>query len=130
MFGPAAFAYVYVIYGVHHCLNVVTESEGYPAAVLIRAVEPCEGLELMRVRRQVRDVRRLTNGPGRVCQAFGIDRGLNGSDLCGDILFIEDHGISPPDIVVTTRVGVDYAGPWKDMPWRFYIGRHPGVSKR
>jgi DNA-3-methyladenine glycosylase len=130
MFGPAGFAYVYVIYGIHHCLNAVTEAEDYPAAVLIRAVEPCEGLELMRVRRQVHDVRHLTNGPGKVCQAFGIDRGLNGSDLCGDVLCVEDRGTSPADIVVTTRVGVDYAGPWKDMPWRFYIAGHPGVSKR
>jgi DNA-3-methyladenine glycosylase len=130
MFGPAGFAYVYVIYGMHHCLNAVTEAEDYPAAVLIRAVEPCEGLELMRARRQVQDVRHLTNGPGKVCQAFGIDRDLNGNDLCGDVLCIEDRGTSPSDIVVTTRVGVDSAGPWKDMPWRFYIAGHPGVSKR
>jgi DNA-3-methyladenine glycosylase len=130
MFGPAGFAYVYVIYGMHHCLNAVTEVEDYPAAVLIRAVEPCEGLELMRARRQMRDVRHLTNGPGKVCQAFGIDRGLNGSDLCGDVLYVEDRGTSSSDIMVTTRVGVDFAGPWKDMPWRFYIAGHPGVSKR
>lgn len=130
MFGPAGFAYVYVIYGMHHCLNAVTEREDYPAAVLIRAVEPCEGLDLMRARRQRQDMRRLTDGPGKVCQAFGIDRALNGSDMCGDVLFVEDRGTTPPDIVVGTRVGVDYAGPWKDMPWRFYIAGHAGVSKR
>jgi DNA-3-methyladenine glycosylase len=130
MFGPAGFAYVYMIYGLHHCLNAVTEPEAYPAAVLIRAVHPCEGLELMRARRGRQDVHRLANGPGKLCQAFGIERCLNGLDLCGDVLFVEDGGTSPADIVVTTRVGVEYAGPWKDMPWRFYIAGHPGVSKR
>lgn len=130
MFGPAGFAYVYLIYGMHHCLNIVTEQEDYPAAVLIRAVEPSEGLELMRKRRPILDVRRLTNGPGKLCQAFGIDRRLNGLDICGEALFIEARGTGLVDIVVTTRVGVDYAGPWKDKPWRFYIAGHPGVSRR
>jgi DNA-3-methyladenine glycosylase len=130
MFGPAGFAYVYLIYGMHHCLNIVTEQEDYPAAVLIRAVEPGEGLELMREQRPILDVRRLTNGPGKLCQAFGIDRRLNGLDLCREALFIEDRGTSLVDIVATARVGVDYAGPWKDKPWRFYIAGHPGVSVR
>jgi DNA-3-methyladenine glycosylase len=130
MFGPAGFAYVYVIYGMHHCLNVVTEPEAYPAAILIRAVQPCAGLELMRARRRKQDIRLLASGPGRLCQAFGIDRGLNGIDLCGSVLFVEGHGVSPADIIATSRIGVDYAGPWKDMPWRFYIAGHPGVSKR
>jgi DNA-3-methyladenine glycosylase len=130
MFGPAGFAYVYLIYGMHHCLNIVTERENYPAAVLIRAVEPSEGLELMQKRRLTLDVRRLTNGPGKLCQAFGIDRRLNGLDMCGEALFIEARGTNLVDIVVTARVGVDYAGPWKDKPWRFYIAGHPGVSIR
>jgi DNA-3-methyladenine glycosylase len=130
MFGPAGFAYVYVIYGMHYCLNAVTEHEGYPAAVLIRAVQPCEGLELMRARRRKEDIRLLANGPGNLCQAFGIERGLNGADLCGDILFVEDRKVNPAEIVTTTRVGVGYAGPWKEMPWRFYIAGQPGVSKR
>ena len=130
MFGPAGFAYVYVIYGLHHCLNAVTELEGYPAAVLIRAVQPCEGLELMRARRRKQEIVSLASGPGRLCQAFGIERSLNGVDLCGDTLFVENHRVRPAEIVATTRIGVDYAGPWKDMPWRFYIGGHPGVSKR
>jgi DNA-3-methyladenine glycosylase len=130
MFGPAGFAYIYLIYGMHHCLNIVTEREDYPAAVLIRAVEAGEGLELMREQRPILDVRRLTNGPGKLCQAFGIDRRLNGLDLCGEALFIEDRSTSLIDIVATTRVGVDYAGPWKDKPWRFYIAGHPGVSVR
>lgn len=130
MFGPAGFAYVYLVYGMHHCLNVVTEQEGYPAAVLIRAVEPSEGMALMQKERPLPDVRRLTNGPGKLCQAFGIDRRLNGLDMCGEALFVEDRDTRLVDIVVTTRVGVDYAGPWKDKPWRFYIAGHPGVSIR
>jgi DNA-3-methyladenine glycosylase len=130
MFGPAGFAYVYVIYGLHHCLNAVTEAEGYPAAVLIRAVHPCEGVGLMQARRRMRDISLLASGPGRLCQAFGIERSLSGTDLCGDTLFLEDRHVGPADIVATTRVGVDYAGPWKDMPWRFYLAGHPGVSKR
>jgi DNA-3-methyladenine glycosylase len=130
MFGPAGFAYIYLIYGMHHCLNIVTEQEDYPAAVLIRAVQPSEGIALMQKGRQILDSRALTNGPGKVCQAFGIDRTLNGLDMCGETLFIEDRGTAVVDIVVTTRVGVEYAGPWKDQPWRFYVAHHPGVSKR
>ena len=130
MFGPAGFAYVYVIYGMHHCLNAVTEPEGYPAAVLIRAVQPCEGIELMRSRRRKHDIRQLASGPGRLCQAFGIERSLSGTDLCGDTVFFEDRRVSPADIVATPRIGVEYAGPWKDMPWRFYLAGHPAVSKR
>jgi DNA-3-methyladenine glycosylase len=130
MFGRAGFAYVYVIYGMHHCLNAVTESEGYPAAVLIRAVQPCEGIELMQARRRQHDIRLLASGPGRLCQAFGIERSMSGIDLCGGTLFCEDRRVGPAAIVATTRIGVDYAGPWKDVPWRFYIAGHPGVSKR
>lgn len=129
MFGPPGFAYIYLIYGMHHCLNIVTEVEGYPAAVLIRAVEPIAGLELMRQRRQISHKRLLTNGPGKVCQAFAIDRQLNAADMCGDVLFVEDRGEPPGHVVATTRIGVDYAGPWKDKPWRFYVRDHPSVSK-
>ncbi len=128
MFGPAGFAYVYLIYGVHHCLNLVTETEGFPAAVLIRAVEPIDGLDLMYVRRRRQKERELTNGPGKVCQAFAIDRSLNGVDVCGEVLFVDDRGDEPLAIVATTRVGVDYAGPWRDKAWRFFIQGHGAVS--
>jgi DNA-3-methyladenine glycosylase len=130
MFGPAGFAYVYLVYGMHHCLNFVTEPEAYPAAVLIRALQPGEGIKLMQARRRKQEMRLLANGPGNLCQALGIERSFNGVDLCGGMLFVDDLGCRPPDIVVTTRVGVDYAGPWKDMPLRFYIAGHAGVSKR
>ena len=130
MFGPPGFAYVYLIYGMHHCLNVVTEDEGYPAAVLLRAVEPQAGIELMQKRRQTTKVHLLTNGPGRVCQAFAIDRCLNATDMCGEVLFIEDRGEPPDDIMATTRIGIDKAGPWRDKLWRFYVCDHASVSKR
>ena len=130
MFGCAGYAYVYLIYGMHHCLNVVTECEGYPAAVLIRAVAPCEGISLMRARRRIGDERQLANGPGKVCQAFGIDRGLNGLDMCGETLFIESRGTGAVEIALSPRIGVDYAGAWRDQLWRFYIASQAGVSRR
>ena len=88
MFGPAGFAYVYLIYGFHHCLNFVTEAADYPAAVLIRAVEPVDGIELMKARRRKTDLRELASGPGKLCQAFAIDRSLNGVDVCAAPLYV------------------------------------------
>lgn len=120
MFGPPGYAYVYLIYGMYHCFNVVTEREGYPAAVLVRAVEPISVLQAGRSpnRRSL-----PTNGPGKVCRYFGIDRSFNGIDLCGSVIFIEDRGthIAPEEIAHARRIGVDYAGRWKDIPWRFYL---------
>jgi DNA-3-methyladenine glycosylase len=130
MFGPAGFAYVYLVYGFHNCLNLVTEREDYPAAVLIRAVEPSDGIELMQKHRSAAAGRGLTDGPGKLCQAFAIDRSLNGTDLRGDVLYVEDRSEMPPLIVASPRVGVDYAGEWKDKPWRFFIQGHRCVSKR
>lgn len=104
MFGPPGYAYVYMIYGMYHCLNIVTEREGYPAAVLIRAVEGIKG-------------------PGRLCRALRIDRELNGTNLStSKKLWIEDSGekISQLKIKKGKRIGVDYAGKWKDKLWRFY----------
>jgi DNA-3-methyladenine glycosylase len=114
MFGPAGVAYVYLIYGMHHCFNVVTEREGYPAAILIRAVHPVEGPMGGGV----------VNGPGRVCRFFGIDRTLNRLDLTlGRTLWIEDRGERVPASAITTapRIGVDYAGAWAAKPWRFSL---------
>ncbi len=131
MFGPPGHAYVYLIYGMHHCLNVVTEREGYPAAVLIRAIEPVHGLDLMRRHRGGRSFRDLTNGPGKVCQALAIDRGLNGHDLCvGHALWIA-AGESPPPEAITAgpRVGVRGDDRARTVPWRFALYGHPGVSR-
>jgi DNA-3-methyladenine glycosylase len=129
MFGAAGHAYVYLIYGFHCMLNIVTEPEDFPAAVLIRAVEPLSGTALMKKRRGIDEPRSLASGPGKLCQAFGIDRALNGYDLCGKMLYIEDRAGSVPEIVATPRIGVDYAGRWKHKPWRFLIRNNEFVSK-
>ncbi|MCC2643602.1 MAG: putative 3-methyladenine glycosylase [Nitrospira sp.] len=118
LFGPAGLAYVYLIYGMYHCLNVVTESEEFPAAVLIRAIE-VEG--------------RLIDGPGRLCRAFSIDRTLNRLDLTRrEGLWFEDWGdhLSPKAIGAFPRIGVDYAGLWAKKPWRFRLQTGGGVKKK
>lgn len=124
MFGPAGHAYVYLTYGMHHMLNVVTEAEGFPAAVLVRALEPVEGLELMQARRAGRPLREVANGPGKLCQALAIDRALNGHDLIrGSELWIEP-GVEITDSAVarTPRIGIDYSEPeHREAPWRFTI---------
>ncbi len=123
MFGPPGYAYVYLIYGQHHCLNIVTEREGYPAAVLIRAVEP--------IVPEAARAAVIPNGPGKVCRYLEVDRTFNGADLCGSVLYVEDRGevLSPECIVAAPRIGVDYAGPWREKLWRFYIRGNPFVSR-
>ncbi|MBC7225722.1 MAG: DNA-3-methyladenine glycosylase [Thermoflexales bacterium] len=133
MYGPPGHAYVYQIYGLHHCLNIVTEAEGFPAAVLIRALEPLEGLEQMRQRRGVADPVLLTAGPARLCQAMEIDRRLDKADMCApDAVLFVDAGAPVPDDQVATgpRVGVQGDLRARTVPWRFYIRDHPCVSGR
>ena len=130
MFGPAGHAYVYFIYGFYNMLNLVTEARDYPAAVLIRAVEPVNGIDLMKQRRRSEVLRNLASGPGKLCQAFAIDRSLNGTDICGKVLYVEDRGEETPKIVSTARVGVGYAGKWKDKPYRFLVRGSEFVSRR
>jgi DNA-3-methyladenine glycosylase len=129
MFGPAGHAYVYLVYGFHHMLNIVTEQKDFPAAVLIRAVEPVSGMALMKKRRGIEEPRQFASGPGKLCEAFAIDRMLNGADLCGTLLYIRDDGDAMPGIVARPRIGVDYAGTWKHKPWRFLIEGSEFVSK-
>lgn len=133
MFGPPGYAYVYFTYGMHWMLNFVTEAEGFPAAVLIRAIQPLEGLELIAARRQGQPPIRWTDGPAKICQALGIDRKLNGVDLCDPQaeLFVE-MGAPIPDPAVTNgpRVGLySVPEPWKSVPWRFLAveSRLPGA---
>ncbi|MCS7178447.1 MAG: DNA-3-methyladenine glycosylase [Anaerolineae bacterium] len=133
MYGPPGHAYVYQIYGLHHCLNIVTEPEGFPAAVLIRALEPLEGLERMRERRGVVDPLLLTSGPARLCQAMGIDRRLDKADMCAPdaVLFVEaDMPIPDEQVATGPRVGVQGDQQARTVPWRFYIRDHPYVSRR
>ena len=158
MFGPPGMAYVYLVYGMHACLNVVTEPDGSPAAVLIRGLAPVEGLDQMRLARaaQATAARRVTSpdqaasdleriaripdlrlasGPGLVGATFGLDRGWTGVDLCdpGSSLRLAPPTFDPtreaPKIVATPRVGIDYAGaPWTTMAWRFLLAADPSVS--
>jgi DNA-3-methyladenine glycosylase len=130
MFGPAGHAYVYFIYGFYNMLNLVTEAKDYPAAVLIRAVEPVDGVAAMQRRRRSDSLRSLASGPGKLCQAFDIDRSLNGADLCGTTLYLEDRGEPAPRFKSTPRIGVDYAGKWKAKPLRFVVPNSEFVSRR
>ena len=129
MFGPAGHAYIYFIYGFYNMLNLVTESKDYPAAVLIRAVEPLAGIELMKERRRISALRNLASGPGKLCQAFAVDRSLNGADLSGGVLYVEDRDEPIPKFQATARIGVDYAGKWKAKPYRFLVRDSEFVSK-
>jgi len=117
-YGPGGFAYVYFIYGMYYCFNVVTGSEGKPECVLIRALEPLDGIELMKKRRHTENIRNLANGPGKLCNAMAIDRSIYGCDLCQNELYIEDCGFSP-EIEVSKRINIDYADEAKDFMWRF-----------
>jgi DNA-3-methyladenine glycosylase len=137
MFGPPAHAYVYLVYGMHHCLNVVTEADGRPAAVLIRAVEPIEGLAAMRAARGRAAVadQRLAAGPGCVGAAFGIDRSFTGLDLCdpSSPLFLAPApaGERVPTVTSGPRIGIAYAGePWTSRPWRLAVADSPSLSRR
>ena len=119
MFGEPGHAYVYFIYGVWYCLNVVTAAAGVPHAVLLRALEPVSGIT------------DKTWGPGLLCRAMNIDRRLNGVDLLGDVLWLErpsEKKTKRPRITRATRIGVDYAGDWAKRPWRFFDSDSPYVS--
>ncbi|MFP4345451.1 MAG: DNA-3-methyladenine glycosylase [Anaerolineales bacterium] len=133
MFGPPGHAYVYLIYGIHHCLNLVTEEPGFPAAILIRALEPIEGLEVQqRLRGPERPFEELTRGPGRLCQALAIDRGFDGLDLCASEspLWVEEEPGAPPEAIARSpRVGVTGDQEARSVPWRFFIQDNPWVSR-
>ena len=130
MFGAPGHLYVYLVYGLHHCLNVVAGPGDKPEAVLIRALALDEGVNLARARRgaSVPD-RRLASGPGNVGQALGVDRTLNGANLLGDVVWIEARDGPAPRIASGPRVGVDYAGDWAARPLRFWISDDPHVSR-
>lgn len=136
MFGPGGFAYVYLIYGMYACLNVVTQKAGEPEAVLIRALQPLiiqsERIHPGQEHFGGRKVAEILNGPGKLCREFGIDRSLNGIKLFrANGLWIEaGEEIAPRKIAKTRRIGVAYAGIWKDKPLRFYIQGNPFVSKK
>ncbi len=130
MYGIGGTAYVYFVYGMYNQFNVVTNVADTPHAILVRAVEPSEGLEIMRRRRQGRSEYELTSGPGRLCLALGIDRTLDKQDLLGERVWVEEGtSISPRQIARGPRVGIDYAGAWMKKPWRFWVRDNPFVSR-
>lgn len=126
MFGPPGYIYVYVSYGMHHCMNVVTDPEGVAGAVLLRALQPLEGISVMEERRGGRPPIDLCNGPGKLCQAMAITREQNGADLEGNDLWIEDDGFTPDRLESTTRVGLSSG---RDLPLRFFLPENPYVSR-
>jgi DNA-3-methyladenine glycosylase len=134
MWGAAGHAYVYLIYGLHHCMNVVTQPAGVPEAILLRALEPLDGLALMRRRRGLpaeAPDSRLCRGPGALCQALGVSRADNGSDLVrGPLRIVEGAPVPPALVARTPRIGVDYAGSDAARPWRFVVRGSPAVSAR
>jgi DNA-3-methyladenine glycosylase len=133
MYLAGGHAYVYFVYGMHWCLNAVTGQIDQPQAVLIRALEPVEGIEMMRSRRGLSQITQLTSGPAKLCEAFGIEKLHGGLDLTkktASRLFIEDTGRPIPrsKIEITPRIGVDYAGEAARWPLRFYVKDNPHVS--
>ena len=119
MFGPPGHAYVYLIYGMHHCMNVVTEREGHGSAVLLRAIEPVKGVE------------GRTQGPGLLCRAMHIDRSQNAHDLLSDDFYLAEPASSESLVIIKRpRIGVDYAGRWVKRHLRYYIRGNPFVSRR
>ena len=118
LFGPPGHAYVFLIYGMYDCFNVVCEAEGRPAAVLVRAVEPGPGVE------------GKTDGPGKLCRAMHLSRAHNQLDLTTGHVWIEDRGEPAPRIAATPRIGVDYAGEWADKPWRLVDATSTRLSRK
>lgn len=125
MFGPPAHAYVYRSYGIHWCLNFVCREEGHGAGVLIRAIEPLAGLDIMRARRDAEDVQLLCSGPGKLCQALDVTRDFNGASLAAPPFRLE---AAPPGLAVVTgpRIGISKA---MDVPWRFGLAGSRFVSR-
>ena len=130
LYKEGGFAYIFQLHGYKYCINVVTQKENIPQGVLIRALEPLKGVELMAKRRKI-DIlngtnnlfKNLTNGPSKLCQAMGIDISLNGIDLCGDKLFIKSSDFKNinNEIVAAKRINIDYAEEYIDKPWRFFF---------
>lgn len=137
MFGPPGYAYVYLIYGMYHCMNVVTEKLGEGAAVLIRALEPVDGLKQMAMNRygkrldelSKRQLKNVTNGPGKLCRALSITKDNYGDDLTKNRLFIVDDGYDSFKIGTSKRINIDYADEAKEFEWRFFIKGNSNVSK-
>ncbi|MEG0371190.1 MAG: DNA-3-methyladenine glycosylase [Clostridium sp.] len=139
IFSNGGISYVYLIYGMYHCMNVVSEKSGEPCAVLIRAIEPIAGINEMAIDRyntsynnlSKKQILNLSNGPGKLCIAMGITKAHNKIDLLSNEFYIcENESISDDDIVSTTRINIDYAEEAKDFLWRYYIKDNKYISKK
>lgn len=131
MYQTGGLAYVYFVYGMYHQFNVVSNVQDIPHAILVRALQPVEGIEFMRKRRHTHPDHNLTNGPGKLCIAMGIDREFDRADLLGDRVWLEDYEtISPQRIAKGPRIGIDYAEDWISKPWRLWIRDNSYVSRR
>lgn len=127
MFGTPGTIYVYFTYGMHYCMNIVTGEKDHGQAVLIRALQPVDGIEIMKLNRKTQSEFKLINGPGKLCQALGIDKSLSGSHIDNGPLKLEKGlEVVESNIVTSTRIGIRRA---VDMPWRFYIKDNPYVSR-
>ena len=131
LYKKGGFAYIYQLHGYNYCFNVVTENKNIPHGVLVRNIEPSEGLELMIHNRRFdvgkgKNMKNLTNGPSKLCQAMDIDKSLNGIDLCGNELYILSNQSldSKEEVLSAKRVNIDYADEFKDVPWRFLLKKH------
>ena len=129
-YGPGGHAYVFFVYGMYYQLNFVLGPADHPHVVLIRGVEPVEGIETMRIRRGPMKDSNLTSGPGKLCIAFGVDRSLNGADLSGDQMWVENYrSFAPDEVSIGKRIGIDYAEEDAENPWRFWVTDNKYVSK-
>src|SRR5687767_3410687 len=130
MYGLGGTVYIFFVYGMYNQFNVVTNVEDVPHAVLVRALQPIEGIELMRQRRHGQPDRNLTNGPGKLCIALGIDRRLDRADLLGNQVWLEDGKHMPSRKIASgPRIGIDYAEEWVEKPWRFWVRDNQYVSR-
>jgi len=138
MYKEGGYVYIFMIYGMYYCFNIVAANENEPQAVLIRAIEPVEDMEIMSKNRYKKNYHELTsyqrknlsNGPGKLCNAMNIDKTLNGEDLCGDKIYVVESEEENFETVSSKRIGIDYAEEAKDFLWRFYIKDNKYVSKK
>ena len=129
-YGEKGLAYIYMIYGMHYCMNITSGVEGKPEAILIRALEPYEGIELMKTRRNTDKLRNLMSGPGKLCKAMAIDKTLYGADLCTKESGIWlEYGDKPVETECSKRINIDYAELCRDKLWRFTVKDNKFISK-
>ena len=129
MYEPGGLAYIYLCYGIHHLFNIVTNTKGNADAILIRAFEPIDGIEVMQARRNRSNIdKALTSGPGNVSQALGLNKNHNEKSVSSDIIWFEERNTEKVELIETTRIGIDYAEEDAELPWRFHDNSSKFVS--